>query len=88
MQLDFKKFKQSLYKNHYHPYESDFTKQRNSISCSAAKNLKLLHEQGKINVANEKGFDSTRGHQRLGKSKDALDMINVEKVIFKEEFYS
>ena len=90
MQEDFDKFKKKVYRANYHPYTNTIGKERNSISCSGAKNLKLLREQGKLAVSNSNegsGFTSKRDGKQ-GKSKDFLDMVNVEKVIFKEELYT
>ena len=61
---------------------------RNSISCSGAKNLKLLRDQGKLFVKNESESKVSSRLKSAVSTKDFFDMINVEKVIFKNEFYS
>lgn len=59
--------------------------QRNSISCSGGKNLKLLREQGKVAVKADK--ESNRLKSAVS-TKEYFEMVNVEKVIFKNEPYT
>ena len=69
---------------------SKLTPSRNSTSYTGAKNLKMLREQGQF-TGKKIGADSSRGVNRLSSAaiaKDYYDMLNVEKVIFKNDFKS